>query len=54
MTLLDELTKISLNIHNCKKLEMPKRRLAELLVVMDHAGSMKAEMAGGNSVNYYF
>ena len=50
-----ELTKIYLNTRNYKKLEMMKKKLeGELLVVMEHAGSMKAEMAGGNLVNCLF
>jgi len=30
---------------------MKKKLEVELLVVMEHAGSMKAEMAGGNLIN---
>ena len=49
------MTKIYLNTRNYKKLEMMKKKLeVELLVVMEHAGSMKAEMAGGNLVNCLF
>ena len=33
---------------------MKKKLEVELLVVMEHAGSMKAEMAGGNLVNCLF